>query len=247
MQPFFPLFSIHSCSHASIIICTGLCDLGISDSCYLQVSILHPLATLDWEDCTPLPESMDNPQCVLLHDVLYVGGGHIPQGRDDSKLFMSSTVNKPLVWDVCHTPTERYALTTYHSQLVLVGGRDPFTSETSNMLWTLSSDVGMNWQPSIQEMPTKRYGASAMNTGTPEYLVVAGGMGVGDYNYYLNTVEVFTGKEWCTVEPLPQNCCYHKCTLHGGKYYLCGWSSQSTTCMEEKTRSRKCVNSSKKA
>ena len=194
----------------------GLCDIGISDSCYLQVSILHPLATLDWEDCTPLPEPVVDPQCVLLHDVLYVGGGLIPSG-DNSKLFMSNTVNKRLVWDVCRTPTEFYALTTYHSQLVLVGGRD---REPSNMLWTLSSDAGMNWQPSIQKMPTKRWGAAAMNTGTPEYLVVAGGKGVG--GCALDTVEVFTGKEWCTVDSLPQNCHYHKCIIHGGKYYLCG-------------------------
>ena len=161
---------------------------------------------------------MDNPQCVLLHDVLYVGGGLTPLG-DNSKLFMSDTVNKRLVWDVCRTPTERYALTTYHSQLVLVGGRELSTFEPSNMLWTLSSDAGMKWHPSIQEMPTKRYGASALNTGTPEYLVVAGGMGVG--GYALDTVEVFTGKEWCTVEPLPNICSYNKCTIHGGKYYLC--------------------------
>ena len=132
---------------------------------------------------------------------------------------MSNTVNKRLVWDVCRTPTEFYALTTYHSQLVLVGGRD---REPSHMLWTLSSDTGMNWQPSIiQEMPTKRYAASAMNIGTPEYLVVAGGKGIDGYE--LDTVEVFTGKEWCTVEPLPQNCCYHKCTLHKGKYLFGGY------------------------
>ena len=212
-------------------------------NCYLQVSILHPLATLDWEDCTPLPEPMDNPQCVLLHDVLYVGGGYIPPAPgDDSKLFMSNTVNKHLVWDVCDTPTARYALTTYHSQLVLVGGRKPSTHEPSNVLWTRSSDAGMDWQPSIQEMPTKRFGAAAMNTGTPEYLVVAGGVGVGAYA--LDTVEVFTGKEWCTVEPLPQGCCYHKCPLHGGKYYLFGGYPQNIAyCCDIKSILKSCEQS----
>ena len=162
--------------------------------------------------------------------------------RDNSKLFMTNTVNKRLVWDVCRTPTERYALTTYHSQLVLVGGRDPFTREPSNMLWTLSSDAGMNWQPSIQEMPTKRWGASAMNTGTPEYLVVAGGKECSVYE--LDTVEVFTGKEWCTVDPLPQNCCYHKCILHGGKYYLCGGYPQNIAyCCDIKSILKSCDQS----
>ena len=186
--------------------------------CHLQVSILHPLATLDWEDCTPLPEPISDPQCVLLHDVLYVGGG--------AKLFMSNTVTKRLVWDVCHTPIKRYALTTYHSQLVLVGGMEPYTGEISNMLWTLSSDSGMNWQPSIQEMPTKRWAASAMNTGTPEYLVVAGGK--GDDDSELDTVEVFTGKVWITIEPLPKPCYYLKWALHKGRYYLFSGYLQGT-------------------
>ena len=162
---------------------------------------------------------MSHLQCVLLHDVLYVGGGYIPL-EDSTKLFMSNIVSERLVWDVCRTPTECYALTTYHSQLVLVGGRKPSICKQSNMLWTLSSDAEMNWQPSIQEMPTKRYGASAMNTGTPEYLVVAGG--VGDSGYLLDTVEVFTGKEWCTIEPLPRRCSHLRCTLHEEKYYLFG-------------------------
>ena len=162
---------------------------------------------------------MADPQCVLLHDVLYVGGGHtLP--ANDAKLFISKNVTEHLVWDVCHTPTERYALTTYHSQLVLVGGREPSTLEPSNMLWKLSSDARMKWEPSIQEMPTKRWGASAMNTETPEYLVVAGGVGVHDPQ--LDAVEVFTGKEWCIVEPLPKPYVYLKWALHKGKYYLCG-------------------------
>ena len=168
---------------------------------------------------------MRDPQCVLLHDVLYVGGGNTH--TNGPVLFMSWTVTKRLVWDVCRTPTELYALTTYHSQLVLVGGNEPSTPpKPSNMLWTLSSDAGTNWQPSIQEMPTKRWGAAAMNTGTPEYLVVAGGVGVGVT--YLDTVEVFTGKEWCTVESLPKPCCYLKWTSHEGKYYLYGGDHRNT-------------------
>ena len=171
---------------------------------------------------------MSHLQCVLLHDVLYVGGGHT-LSANDAKLFISKNVTEHLVWDVCRTPTERYALTTYHSQLVLVGGREPSTLEPSKMLWTLPSDARMKWQPSIREMLTRRFGASAMNTGTPEYLVVAGGMGVGGYNI-LNTVEVFTGMEWCTVEPIPEAYSYPKWASHEGKCYLsvCGGYPQDS-------------------
>ena len=84
-----------------------------------------------------------------------------------------------------------------------------------------------------------------MNIGTPEYLVVAGGKGVGGYGYSLDTVEVFTGKEWCTVDPLPQNCCYHKCALHGGKYYLCGGYPQNIAyCCDIKSILKSCEQSS---
>ena len=164
---------------------------------------------------------MSDPQCVLLHDVLYVGG----RTRDRYKMFVSKIVTKPLVWDVCRTPTELYALTTYHSQLVLVGGATS-SGQPSNMLWTLSSDSEMNWQSSIKDMPTKRWGASAMNTETPEYLVVAGGVGVS--HTALKTVEVFTGKEWCTIEHLLKPCYYLKSTKHEGKYFLCGGDHQGS-------------------
>lgn len=168
---------------------------------------------------------MSHPQCVLLHDVLYVGG----KLEDKTKLFMSKTVTKHLVWKVCLTPTYYYSLTTYRSQLVLLGGLNTDTGQASDKLWTLSSNAGMKWSPSIiKDMPTKRWEASAVNTGNPEYIVVAGGLGVG--NCILDTVEVFTGKEWCTaaVEPLPNRCSYLKWTLHEGKCYLCGGDYQGS-------------------
>ena len=164
-------------------------------------------------------------------------------GANDAKLFISKNATTPLVWDVCHTPIERYALTTYHSQLVLVGGWKPSVLEPTNKLWTLSSDAGMNWQPSIQEMPTKRWGASAMNTGTPEYLVVAGGVGI--YDSALDKVEVFTGKKWCTVEPLPELHFYLKWALHKGKYYLCGGypTNSAVYCCDIKSILKSCEQS----
>ena len=174
---------------------------------------------------------MRHPQCVLLHDVLYVGGGDAPL-EYMATIFMTKTTTEHFVWDVRPTPTNRYSLTTYHSQLVLVGGLDPYTEHASNGVWTLST-TGMNWQQSIPEMLTERSRPSAVNTGTPEYIVVAGGVGVG--NSYLDIVEVFTGKEWCTVEPPPKPCYYLKWTSHEGKFYLCGdyvYSCDSKTFLE---------------
>ena len=185
-----------------------------------QVSILHPLATLDWEECTPLPENILQPEVVLLHDVLYVGGSFLPTS-DKAKLFMCKTVTERFVWDVVSTPASHYSLTTYHSQLVLVGGMEILYGYPSDMLWTLSNDAGLQWQLSIQEMPTERWSASAVNTGTPEYIVVAGGIGTNFCN--MDTVEVFTGEQWCTVEPLPLADDYLRWSSHEGVFYLrCG-------------------------
>ena len=157
---------------------------------------------------------------MLLHDVLYVGGA-LSLTDNKAKLFMCKTMTERLVWDVFPTPASSYSLTTYHSQLVLVGGREIFFGHVSNLLWTLSNDAGLNWQLSIQGMPTERSAASAVNTGTPEYIVVAGGIGANFCN--MNTVEVFTGEQWCTVEPLPLADDFLRWTSHERVFYLrCG-------------------------
>jgi len=164
---------------------------------------------------------MRDAQCVILGGVLYVGGGLILPGNH-AQLF--STPVHPMKWSAYSTPTGLYGLTTYHSQLVLVGGRETSTDTTTNKLWT--SDAGVDWNVSLPPMPTARYGLSAVNTGTPECLIVAGGGGVGGGK--VDTVEVLTDGEWWTVESLPKKCYYVKSTLHNGKVYLMGGSYQGT-------------------
>ncbi len=119
-------------------------------------------------------------------------------------------------WTTLTTPTYCYALTTYHSQLVLVGGREVVTNQITNELVT--SDTGRNWQPSLPPMPTKRYRSSAINVGTPECLVVAGGYDA-HYNC-LVTVELLQEWQWSTVQPLPKQCYVMRSALHDGKLYF---------------------------
>lgn len=120
-----------------------------------------------------------------------------------------------LNWTVCSTPTEFYALTTYHSQLVLVGGIK--AGRPTNQLWT--SHAGLDWKASLPPKRTACYWSSAVNTGSPENLIVAGGRG-GTGN--VSTVEVFTDldKQWWIVKDLPRRCACMKCTLHDGNVYL---------------------------
>lgn len=160
-------------------------------------------------------------QCVVHHDMIFVGG------RDRSffgdRLFVSCT--DPISWREFSTPTSCYALSTFRSQLVLIGGYTANKIRT-NLLWT--SDSGENWDNSLPHMPTRRALSSAVSIERPEHLIVAGG--IGDYTGTLNTVEVLTDNEWWTAEPLPKCCRSMKSTLHNGKWYLMGGYTHGYYC-----------------
>lgn len=110
-------------------------------------------------------------------------------------------------------------LATYHSKLVLIGGR----MELYQLFWEvrdslLVSSGGVNWHPSLPPMPTKRYQATAVNTGSPEYLVVAGGRGISDE--VLVSVEVLVEDQWSVIEPLPFPYCGVRYCFHNGNLIL---------------------------
>ena len=162
---------------------------------------------------------MNDAQCVLLQDKIYIGGD-TSSWESNSSLFISSTdLNS---WSLVTTPTCYYGLTTYHSQVVLVGGMEPDTDMATNKLWTLKG--GTNWQPSLPPMPTSRYYSSALNTGSPECLVVSGGRASGEDE--VNAVEILKDNEWSSVQPLPKACSRLKSTLHKGRLYLMGGDGQ---------------------
>ena len=185
----------------------------------VQVDILHPLASFDWAECTPLPVHMRNPNCVLLQDKIYVGGGITRYGESNFSLFISSTDLN--LWSQVTTPTRYYGLSTYLSQVVLVGGKERDTDMVTNKLWTLKG--GMNWQPSLPPMPTSRYLSSALNTGSPECLVVSGGVVRSNA---LNIVEILKDNEWSSVQPLPKTCHCLKSILNKRRLYLMGGYEQ---------------------
>lgn len=182
---------------------------------HLQVDILHPLATLHWEECCKLPEGMIYAQCVSINGNVYVSGNGDTHNKQ--KLYISSKELNS--WSAVPTPSFWYALTTYHSHLVLVGGRETTTNLVSNKLWTLNSSL--NFQTSLPPMPTARFSLTAVTTTTPdlECIVVAGG---GDEINFKNVVEVFSQEQWATVQPLPKKCQKMMSTLHNGKLYLMG-------------------------
>lgn len=162
---------------------------------------------------------------MVFQDKLYVSGRVLSSG-DYAKLFVSSTDLDS--WAVLSTPTISFAITTYHSQLVLIGGMETSTLEITNKLW--SSDTGMDWEETLPPMPTKRCSASAVNTKTPECVVVAG----GDNEDYLPsvTVEILKEGKWSSTKSIPRRCYDIKFGLHNQKLYLIGGYGQDNTLIQ---------------
>ena len=135
-------------------------------------------------------------------------------------------------WDEVDTPVFKFALTTFHSHLVLVGGLKsvPVLHEAavvlpSNTLWNLpSNDVGgaSYWEGEFPPMPTSRYSASAV--GLQDHLIVAGGVG----DHWLDAVEVYDSclNIWSSAQPLPKTSYNMKSAIHDGCWYLMGGDLQ---------------------
>ena len=140
-----------------------------------------------------------------------------------TNILVSSTDLKS--WTVLTTPSHACALTTYRSQLVLIGGTEITTKQITNKLWT--SDDGMDWVPSLPPMPTARSWVSVVNTRSPECLVVAGGEKPGKSGR-VSTVEVLIEEQWYTVQPLPKRCLIYDSAVHDGKVFFYAWVNHHT-------------------
>ena len=187
----------------------------------LQADLLHPLATLHWEHCHTWRErdTVYHTHCAVLHDKIAILTWMF--GSTDV-LHISTDLNS---WTTNTLPYEGMSLTTYQSMFVAVGGRHPSTKEPTDQLFT--SDTGLQWLPSLPPMPTKRSRTSSVTTGSPEVLVVAGGMDLG--GWHLDVVQLLLGNEWSTVDPLPVRCWFTQSTLHDENLYFMGGIGQGAT------------------
>ena len=154
------------------------------------MDILHTLTTLDWEEC-PGCELYENvpfiPQAVVIRDAFYIAA--VDKIYATTTEFTSWTVHDP------PAKLQQYGFTSYHSQLLVVGGRK--RGKLTNKVWI--SDNATDWQTSLPPMPNKRCSPLATNTGpSPECVIVAGGE--NNTYTYLTLVDVLLGKQWFTVE-----------------------------------------------
>ena len=120
-------------------------------------------------------------------------------------------------WDTMRTPVIDYALTVYHSQLVLVGGA--IHGSVTNKLWTL---VGHNqWIETLPPMPIKRSNTSAVEYSNNNILVAGGWDTYGN----INNVEVYNGHHWARARSLP-GVCFGQSAILSGHWYLKGYNRE---------------------
>ena len=172
-------------------------------------------------ECKRLPVGIHGAKAVFFEGNLYVGGGVTTDDpeiklRDGASLYIYAPTAD--LWEAVDTPVSLFALTTYDSQLVLVGGVE-YVGESqpgplTNKLWTLSPQE--QWQETLPPMKRKRYGASAVSYG--DHLLVVGGE---------STLEIYSGRYWVETKcPLSRECWDMKSTVLNGHWYLMGGYEQ---------------------
>ena len=192
------------------------------------LGILNPQSTLDWEhDCGQRPDEMAKViplyHAVLLHGKIYVG---VTVSTSTGKVYFSDTDLRS--WTSLSVPGDViiFGLGTYHSQLVLAGGMISSTKKKVSDVW--ASDDGTNWQQS-EFLPPLSVACSyptIINTGSPEYLLVAVGP---EFTY---RVDVLIEKQWVSILPLPKlriRRIYHS-TIHNENLYLGGTRDFASYC-----------------
>ena len=180
------------------------------------MDILHPLATLDWRECPGCelpPTAFPGNHVATLKDKIYIRVVDYHAGA--YRYFIHSATCDLTSWTV-HKPPEGlecFGLTSYHSQLLVVGGKE--RGKVTNKVWT--SDNATNWQSSLPPMPNGRCFPLAVSTGpSPEYVIVAGGE--REDRTHLTEVEVLLDHQWFTVPSVLTN--PHYASFHKGVLYF---------------------------
>ena len=179
------------------------------------LDILHPSTSLEWEEWPSLPVEMSGAISVYLNGTLYFGGGSTnePGLRAEASMY-SFKPGVDSTWTVTDTPTYWYTLVVHDSELLLVGGCEYHTGETTKKIFTMKNGEFVEALPPMIE---SRDLPSAVSSGSS--LVVAGGCDAscsGD----LSSVEVFKDGQWTPAPSLPSAGSGMQSALHGDKWYL---------------------------
>ena len=196
----------------------------------MQLGILYPLASLKWKICKSLPVGMCDAQAVWLKDKLYVGGVIAKSFVPNDALYLYVYYPNTDTWCTIDTPVCWFALATYHSQLVVVGGWE-YTDKKAlgwgvptNKLLVLREDDKLD-ETLIPPMITERFHASSV-----EYkgrILVAGGY---RWEMEISDIEIYDRCQWTKTQfSLPQPCCKMKSAILKGFWYLMGGETQGNS------------------
>lgn len=193
------------------------------------MSILCPRVAFHWQESADWPGGSDLTQAVLLHNQIYIGAKVRTHGRYfTSKLYSCTTdFNSWTLLPEIPCDVTGFALCAYQSRLVLAGGLR-VTNQVVGDTWV--SDDGHSWKQSalLPRLPTACHSAALLNTGTPEYLILAGGY--ADNFVPLNTVAVLVELQWFSLPTLPSPSYSTKFAFHNGYLYLVGSDSLLVSC-----------------
>ena len=164
--------------------------------------------------------AMSDPQCAVLEDRVYVGGGTGEDKSDhtaQSQVFEYSIIDKK--WSLLsHNHARFFGLTTYLGQLVSVGGILQPNDITGKIgVFDFTDKI---WDhDKILPMPTKRFYPTVISYGN--HLAVCGGVTHGGST--TDMVEVLVNNEqWCRGPKLPYRICRAKPILFDRSCYLIG-------------------------
>ena len=197
-----------------------------------SADILSPHVNFKWsEDCGDWPGGRTHSQVVLLHDKIYVSvTSRRPREIDEYRELHCSTDLSS--WTTLTIPSiMNFSLGTYQSRLVLVGGKMNLYCKVVGDVW--ASEDGRKWQrsESLPPLPTPCQWPAVINTGSPEYLIVAGGYANIGYYGALDTVFVLSEGQWFLVGHLPVSYGILRfSTIHNGNLYLLAMESRTSQC-----------------
>ena len=160
-----------------------------------QVDLNMKGATFQWQRCSDLPiKHAYNAQAVLLEKKVYFQS--VIEVETVPPYMYTYDIDDNL-WQLFPSPARRAALAVYRGKVVLAGGM--LSNDTvTNKVWVLQDDN--TWSESLPPMPTARYAASA--TSGNNFLIVAAGMTNG--SCASDMVEIYDGKQWMAMSPLPR-------------------------------------------
>ena len=182
----------------------------------LQVDLLHPLVTLDWEQCGRLQLGLrEQTQCVLVE-------GQVCVAMEYTVHLASPDLKS---WKTMVTRTHDFALTSYDSHILIVGGLDSLCDrELTGNSWSINFSNQKCLPAPVPPLQTKRHSASAINVESAECLVVAGG---ANNERVIDSVEVLLEGRWSYIQRLITPHFGLRATVHDGSLYFVGSAPSS--------------------